>query len=110
MMLQTGRVYCKTDECRRWANLVNGICPSCVSNNGTDSESEVSLCKICSEQIDESEIANTIACDKCKNWFHSSCAGPQSLLKLLEVLSANCETPALNWYGYAKLTVKILQN
>ena len=87
-MNQAKRVYCKSNDCRRYANLINGVCPSCATPDvDAGNESNTCVCNICSEQIDDSSPASTVSCDSCKNWFHSTCAGPPEFVKLMELLS-----------------------
>ena len=79
------RIYCKTDGCRRYANInEDGICPRCLQNDqGQVDEVETpGICGICNNEIDD-HVTNSIGCDGCDKWFHPKCAGPSALLELI---------------------------
>ena len=77
------KVRCKSDNCKRYANLnSDGICPKCVSA-GIDLPTEIiSTCKICNNSIND-EISKSIGCAGCCEWFHADCEGPSALIDLI---------------------------
>ena len=98
------RTFCKTDVCRKYANLnPEGYCPTCrpVESQEIQDEQTASICGNCSKDIDDNyEHNRAIGCDICSTWFHSKCAGPSELLKLLDCISNNIgETKENNILG-----------
>ena len=98
------RTFCKTDVCRKYANLnPEAYCPTCrpVESQEIQDEQTASICGNCSKDIDDNDEHNrAIGCDICSTWFHSKCAGPSELLKLLDCISNNIgETKENNILG-----------
>lgn len=84
------RIYCKTDNCRRYANLNDdGFCPTCKppppQPQEPSAESEYSSCTICELEISNGDT--TIGCDVCGKWAHPKCAGPAELVALIEAIN-----------------------
>ena len=89
------RHYCKTENCRRYANLnQDGFCPVCQPPETSTNEC-VDNCGICRAEIKD-EISKSIGCDSCGKWFHAECAGPTALIDLItEAVKHSPEKPLL---------------
>ena len=83
------RVSCKSDDCRKWANLNDdGLCPKCVTNAAdTNEDCAACFCKICKQEVKDEET-KAIGCDLCKNWFHPKCvSNNDAILQLLDTVT-----------------------
>ena len=89
------RHYCKTENCRRYANLNQDVfCPVCQPPETSTNEC-VDNCGICRAEIKD-EISKSIGCDSCGKWFHAECAGPTALIDLItEAVKHSPEKPLL---------------
>ena len=74
-------IACKTDGCRKWANLnKDGVCPACVSTPPPAAADDVDImCTMCNQAIQDDH--KTIGCDLCNKWFHSKCVGLDELVQ-----------------------------
>ena len=89
VILQTKRIYCKTEACRKYANLnEEGYCPVCKPPQPQEQEDDKSVCTICEVNINE-ETDGVIGCDVCHKWFHPKCVGPPELDKLWDLFAKN---------------------
>ena len=89
------RHYCKTENCRKYANLnQDGFCPVCQPPETTTNEC-IDNCGICQAEIKD-DISKSIGCDGCGKWFHAECAGPTALIDLItEAIKHSPEKPLL---------------
>ena len=80
--------YCKTDSCRKYANLnQDGYCPRCQSSDTNVLDETISNCGICKLAINDEE-SKSIGCDGCGTWSHAECAGPPALINLISISTA----------------------
>ena len=92
------KVQCKSDNCRRWANLnSDGFCPKCVSAGIDSSNDAVSTCNICKKDIND-EDSQSVGCDGCGDWFHAKCAGPAALIELVTKAQSQELLGMLLWF------------
>ena len=89
-MKTTPRIYCKTDNCRRYANLNDeGYCPTCKPTPPPAEEVNDDPCNCCICKLEIGDGDSTLGCDICGKWAHPKCAGPAELVALIEAIKNN---------------------
>ena len=115
------RIYCSVTNCRRWANLENGICPHHVILQSKDKGEVTYKCLECDHPCKNTERA--LLCERCNCWVHSACRGvsdevydtfykESTNLACFRFYCAKCDSKvdeALEKYSFLEKETKILK-